>query len=154
MLCEICKRQMASMTRRLDRGYGEEKLAICYECANKMDNEPSSKGYADFFWGREEKITKCVVCGTSLSEIKRTRYVGCSECYKIFAKEIDELISLIHGRNEHVGRMPLSVSNRIDEAPTASSVMKSALEISDYDKAVIARNHFPSRGGGLDARHR
>lgn len=147
MLCEICKRQMASKAMRLDRGYGEEKLAICYECAKKMDSEASAGSYSDFFWGKEEKITKCVVCGTLLSEIKRTRYVGCSECYKIFNREIEELVSLIHGRHEHVGRMPLSVSNSIDEIKSPASIMKGALELGDYEKAMIARNHFPTKGG-------
>ena len=147
MLCEICKKQMASVTRRVGGGFGEEKLAVCYDCANKMDNELPTRGFADFFWGREEKITKCVVCGTDLSEIKRTRYVGCGECYKVFNKEIEELINLVHGRHEHVGRMPLSVASRIDEVKSPSSIMQSALEFGDYDKAKIARNHFPSRRG-------
>lgn len=147
MLCEICRKQHALQARRVDRGYGEEKLAVCDECARRVDMEQANISFADVFWGAERRIVKCAVCGTTLDEIKRTKYVGCSECYKIFAETIEGLTSSIHGKSVHVGRMPLSVSNRIDKAPMASSLMKRALEVGSFDMASVARSHFPTRRG-------
>lgn len=154
MLCEMCRRQLAVQSRRVDRGYGEEKLAVCESCSKKVEEEQSMANFSDFFWGFERRITKCPECGLSLDEIKRTKYVGCRECYKVFEDSISGLTSSIHGRNEHVGRMPLSVSNNLDDVQSASTIMQKALEMGSYDLASIARSHFPTKGGPSGARGR
>ena len=144
MLCEICKRQYAMLTRNVDRGFGEVRVAVCRECANTIDQREQNTDFTNDFWGDSRKITQCT-CGATLDSILQTGYVGCANCYKIFNKEISELVNNIQGKNIHVGKVPLSVSNKIDAETDVSGLMDKALEFGDFGLAEIVRNHFPGK---------
>jgi len=53
-------------------------------------------------------IKSCSVCGATASEVSKSGFVGCSECYKTFAALLDPYITKIHGKAVHRGRMPSS----------------------------------------------
>lgn len=159
MLCEICRKQKASVARVVDRGYGEQKVAVCLTCAQNIDNQRAVNKYSEFFWGGgdksepEIKIERCPTCGYSLSDIKRTSYVGCKDCYKLFKKEIGVFVNSIHGKNVHVGKVPLSEAKKADNSVITSAQisMQRAIEYGDIDLAKIARKHFPgAKGDGFN----
>lgn len=143
MLCEICKNQFAQVSRNVDRGFGDEKVAVCYDCAKRLDNENEAENYFDFFWGNERKLAECGSCHTKLDEIKHSSYVGCKDCYKIFKSEIQELVGSLQGKIMHVGKVPLSVASK--KEMDSSYLMNKALETGNFDLANIVRNHFPGR---------
>lgn len=146
MLCEICKRQYAMMTRNVDRGFGEIKVAVCHDCANEIDAREQNLDFTNDFWGDDtRKITKCGVCGTTLDSILQTGYVGCSTCYKIFSKEVSQLVNNIQGKNVHVGKVPLTITNKRDMETDVSGMMDKAIEFGDLGLADIVRNHFPGK---------
>ena len=145
MLCEICKRQYAMMTKNVDRGFGEQKVAVCRDCANVIDEREHSAEYIKDFWGDSRKITQCAVCGTNLDSILKTGYVGCATCYKIFSKDVAGLVHSIQGKNIHVGKVPLSVTNKSDAESDVAGLMDKALEFGDLGLANIVRNHFPGK---------
>ena len=115
MLCEICGRRSAVDSRSLNRGYGEERVAVCFECVKVMDSKESHIDFSMNFWGESNKITKCAVCGTTIDSILSSGYVGCATCYKIFSREIADLVNSIQGKNVHVGKVPLTLINKIRE---------------------------------------
>ena len=145
MLCEICKKQYAVLTRMIDRGYGEERVAVCNECIKSIDNKDMKLEYIDDFWGNARKLTKCGSCGTEIESILKTGYVGCATCYKIFSHEIAELVGKIQGKFAHVGKVPLTETDRIDREADVSSLMDKALQTDDFNLAEIVRNHFPGK---------
>lgn len=155
MLCEICRKQLASVTRMVDRGFGDQKMAVCFECAKQIDDKTAVSKYSEFFWGASEskkvetKIERCPTCGYSIEDIKRTSYVGCRDCYNVFRREIALITTRIHGKNVHVGKVPLSEVGRQDNmaSTSASLTMKRAIEYGDIDLAKIARKHFPGSKG-------
>lgn len=148
MLCELCKKLYATTTRSVDRGYGDERLAVCNDCAKRIDNNEQRNDFICDFWGTNKKLTKCGVCGTSLDTIVNTGYVGCASCYKMFSSDIAELIASVQGKYSHVGKVPLSIINKSDEQADPSRVMDNALNFGDLTLAEIARNHFPGRRRG------
>ena len=145
VLCEICKRQYAITTKLVDQGDGEMKLAVCNECSKKIDSKGIKLDFIDDFWGTPRKLTTCGVCGTKIESILKTGYVGCATCYKIFGNEISDLVQSIQGKNLHVGKVPLSESERIDHEADLSGLMNRALETDDFNLAEIVRNHFPGK---------
>ena len=145
MLCEICSRRPAMDSRMLNRGYGEERVAVCFECAKTLDLKESHIDFSMDFWGENKKITKCAVCGTSLDSILSSGYVGCATCYKIFSREIGELVGSIQGKNIHVGKVPLTLINQSDEEADVASMMNKALNTGDFSIAEKVRNYFPGR---------
>ena len=112
MLCEICKKQYAVTSRVVDRGYGEANVAVCNNCAINIDHKVSNINFIDDFWGTSTRLTKCGVCNTTLEEILKSGYVGCATCYKIFEKDIRELVLDIQGKSVHVGKVPLTITNK------------------------------------------
>ena len=145
MLCEICKQKLAMQTRRVNSGFGESEVAVCFECAKKLDFDDKQNRYTNEFWGESQKITKCGVCGTSIDQIMNSGYVGCSTCFRIFRNELNSLIQSVQGNNKHVGKVPLSIINKQDENADISKVMDRALDTGDFDLANIVRNHFPGK---------
>lgn len=145
MLCEICKKQYAASTKSIDRGYGEERVAVCYDCAKNIENRGLRLDYIDDFWGNSRKLTTCAVCGTSIESILKTGYVGCATCYKIFSKEIEDLLLKIQGKNVHVGKVPLTETDRVDQETDVARLMDKALSNDDFNLANIVRNHFPGK---------
>jgi len=145
VLCEICKRRPAFESRTLDRGYGNETLAVCFDCAKNIDAKERHHDFTIDFWGEKQKITECAVCGTSLDSILSSGYVGCATCYRIFSKEISDFVVSIQGKNSHVGKVPLTIINKSDEEADVAAMMDRALETGDFRLADKVRNHFPGR---------
>lgn len=149
MLCEVCKKQYAITTRQVDKGYGTESIAVCNDCLKTLDNPVSKLDFIDAFWGNNRKLTKCGVCGTTIESILKSGYVGCSTCYQIFKNEIADMVYSIQSKNLHVGKVPLSITEKRDRETDVSGMMAMAIESDDFNLAQIVRNHFPGRRGGL-----
>ena len=99
MLCEICKRRPAFESRIVDRGYGDESVAVCFDCVKSIDSKERHHDFTMDFWGEKQKITHCAVCGTSLESILSSGYVGCATCYRIFANEISDFVAFPRNGN-------------------------------------------------------
>ena len=146
MLCEVCKNQYAVTSRTITCGLGEQKrVAVCNACAASIDAKGTKLDFIDSFWGNSRKLTECGVCGTSIESILKTGYVGCSTCYQIFGNEISDLVNSVQGKCMHVGKVPLTETDRTDKESDVSALMNRALETDDFNLAEIVRNHFPGK---------
>lgn len=145
MLCEVCGRQRAMDSRIMDRGFGDEKVAVCFECARSLDLKGRQIDFSMDFWGEPKRITKCPLCGTTVDSIMSSNYVGCATCYKVFSKDIAELVDSLQGKHLHVGKVPLTIINKSDEESDVASMMNKALTTGDFSIADRVRNHFPGR---------
>ncbi len=80
---------------------------LCEECARKKgisvslgeemtgSTAPQSKPEVD---------KTCKRCGCTYSLFRSKGWLGCSECYKAFEKEIDDLLMQMHGSLVHKGK--------------------------------------------------
>lgn len=51
-----------------------------------------------------EKI--CKKCGKKLSDFYKTSMLGCEECYHTFSIELQPVLKKLHGKTEHIGKVP------------------------------------------------
>jgi protein arginine kinase activator len=77
----------------------------------------------------------CPVCGISFYDFRNRGRLGCDNDYNCFSKQLEPLITSIHGANAHVGKSPASGS-----CQTNSSSMLIKLR-RDLDIAVSEENY-------------
>ena len=98
-------------------------------------------GNADFFTPATvyREVTRCPVCGQTLSDFKRTGKLGCSECYTAFKSPLNEVLRQVHRNPVHVGKIPgnmraeLSKKHKLRELKNA---LQEAVKNENYEEAA------------------
>ncbi len=90
---------------------------------------------AEDTFSRQQEIY-CKRCRTSLSDFLDTGFVGCSKCYDTFLPYAKDMALEIHGKCNHIGKMP--------KAESTFAVKKRELErlISEKQRAVSEENYI------------
>ena len=134
MLCEKCKKEQAVTHIRQNINGSLTEMYLCENCAaeltGKIENE-YGKLFSNFGFGIDSVLgsifgqdflsenllskpeEKCKMCGSTISDIRKSGNVGCSECYNTFRDELMPLIQRIHGKTAHNGRIPESAEGKI-----------------------------------------
>ncbi len=120
MLCNLCKKNQATvhLTEIVDNQMSE--LHLCDECARKKSMQMEQQfGLSDLLVGladygkqaggyeKSSSNVKCKHCGLSYEDFRKIGRLGCSECYDAFVKYLGPLLKRIHGANHHVGKTPV-----------------------------------------------
>jgi protein arginine kinase activator len=92
-----------------------------------------------------EEMT-CPNCGISYNEFQAKGRFGCANDYQEFREELYPLIERIHGRTQHVGKIPLNseVSTVHRDIMNLQKEMRAAVENEDYEKAAELRDKINS----------
>lgn len=133
MLCEMCKKNEATVLIRHSVNGNTVEMRLCPHCAEELQASgklslhvpgffsfPSFFDDDDFFSPEAffpffsespkriaaEKVKTCPLCGSRFSEIAEKGKVGCAECYHTFAEELERTIHSLHGRVSHIGKKP------------------------------------------------
>lgn len=119
MICDICKKNSATIFITEIINNEKKELHLCYECAANLGlkgilkelNIPYDENIIKKFLslmpgfieeGEEEKI--CIKCGTKFEEFKSSGFLGCSKCYENFKEELRPIILNLQGSMKHVGK--------------------------------------------------
>lgn len=168
MLCEKCKKAEAtSHFKRTINGVKEEHH-LCNKCAKE-------NGYDSFFndfsfdfgdvlssmlgmpymknqsFLSDEK--KCEMCNTTLSYIMKTGNVGCANCYKTFSDSLLPSIQRIHGKTNHIGRIPKSAGSKIRiryEIDELNKQLSAAITAQEFEKAAQLRDKINELKGRVN----
>lgn len=157
MLCERCHKKEATVFYEERVNGVSRSLSLCHDCATALPK--TNHVYAeDFFslpyeglfgslFGQTEKYNHiektCPVCGASLRHFSKDGKVGCPECYRTFAKELEGTIHSIHGALTHVGRAPARVGKKTKDEDTLTNLklqMKTAIEQENFELAASLRD--------------
>ena len=120
------------------------KVNLCEGCSKEKGvQDPTSFALADLLLGigaaeeieRGAPAKKCVVCGFSQADFKKTGRLGCSECYVTFSEALGSLLKAMHKGTEHVGKLP----ERAQRNMAASQRMRTLTE--SLQKAVADENY-------------
>ena len=79
----------------------------------------------------------CENCGMSLFDIKREGIVGCVNCYKIFSREIRQLIVNNQGTINHVGIIPSKHFSKV-------KIKEKIVELEKQKEIAIAEENYVS----------
>ena len=166
MLCQICKRNEASVTIVKVVEMNKTDLNVCNDCANYLlGNTISSFTFSqnsineilgnllDAFvkYGRGEIFSscerdiECSNCGLKYSEFVQTGKLGCSQCYEIFRKQLNPLLGRLHGSCQHKGKVPISIKvhfDRLSKIKEIKNKLQQSVLKEEYEKAAKFRDQI------------
>lgn len=166
MLCEKCKKNEAKINLVKIVNGEKQQIWLCEECAKNISSIPFLSSIPDgagfpfqeilngLLTGadnanpkmKEDKIKPvCPTCGLTYDEFKKTKKVGCSDCYIVFKDSIRAIIKSIHGEKIHKGRIPGKAHKEFcqrDKLKNLKQQLQILIEEEEYEKAAIIRDEI------------
>ncbi|MEM7231235.1 MAG: UvrB/UvrC motif-containing protein [Planctomycetota bacterium] len=159
MLCEACQKKPATVHLTDVSNNTKQELHLCDECAkgqgvtikSYMYKEP---GYPELLPQLVEtqseapsgdKDLTCPRCGMSFRRFRSTGKFGCPHDYVAFQHGLGSLLEKIHGRSQHVGKVPSQASDELEkekELVTVRAELERAIQGEDYERAVELRDRI------------
>jgi protein arginine kinase activator len=168
MLCDICKKNEATVhfTEVINDNVSE--LHICEHCAKEKGASMQQHfGIADLLSGlvdipadmvsRKSHIgIKCPGCGMSYDNFKKMGRFGCARCYGAFRRALYPLFKKIHGTSSHIGKVPdkqipvkLGKKDKADKACAVKDKLKDlkarlldAIKMEEFEQAAVLRDEI------------
>lgn len=162
MLCDICKKNEATVHITKIINQDKQEFSICQECAKNMDelklggqmNFESPFSFQNILSGIMDYVNEntksniiyeptCNNCGTTYSEFKKHGLLGCSECYANFSSTLMPVIKRIHGNMDHVGKIPKKSGKDLIEKKKIEGLkedLQKAIAHEEYEKAAELRD--------------
>ena len=159
MKCEKCGKNEATVYIKNVINGKQSEMNLCSDCAEAMGvmqnmnpfsamNDIWSGFFPEFGFGESAKLSagvKCPVCGMPASEIARTGYMGCSECYKNFSSIISPVVRRIHGDAKHTGKVPGSAGSELAKKRRLAELKKELQESvkrEEFERAAALRDEI------------
>ncbi len=121
---------------------------LCEECARKKGinisiNEESAETSSDN--NKSLPDIKCKHCGYTYAQFRAKGWLGCSDCYYAFEKEIDEIFmqmhgSLIHKGKKYLGSSPISPQSLDVEMKRLRQELAVAIKNEAFEQAATIRD--------------
>ena len=148
-LCAKCAAEKGIETPELDDFNLAEML---FDIAGKVVKATQSSGQQkksedDSPAGKD---IVCPHCGWTCQQFRKTGYLGCPDCYQVFAPLLDGMLKNIHRGDRHLGKIPLSAGTAQRKGHEAA-LIKRELEMlrkeqeekirtEDYEAAAVLRD--------------
>ena len=94
-----------------------------------------------------EEDRMCPSCKTHESDIRETGEVGCANCFKVFRDLVSRQAYKIHGRLEHLGKVPVKVVSKAEKQKEIQALrekMQKCVEAEDFEGASIFKRQIES----------
>lgn len=163
MLCDICKKNEATIHITKIINGTKQEINLCEKCAMEkgiLNTVPQIdfvspfsfqnilSGIMDYMVNANNEQYKsfdisCKNCGTSYNEFKKTGLLGCSECYKNFSNILGPIIKRVQVNLDHKGKIPKRAGkNMIKEKKLLKlkADLKNAVSLEEYEKAATIRD--------------
>lgn len=163
MLCDYCGKNQATALFKQSINGKTQHLHICDECANAMlyqnifsdfsINEIFSKSLFSGGYSNSKVQKVCDKCQSTLDEVMNTGKVGCDQCYCVFGNELLRTIEKIHGKSNHVGKVPESAqgTRRLRNQITEYKVqLNQMIAEQDFEQAAILRDKIRQLESGVN----
>jgi protein arginine kinase activator len=154
MLCDICKKNEATVHLTKIEGTTLHKVDLCEACAKEKGvQDPSSFSVADLLVGlgaadeiKEEATgAKCPVCGFTQADFKKTGRLGCSACWETFEHGLSSLLKAMHKGDRHIGKVPAKAANThliSEKIQELSELLTEAVRAENYEGAALIRDQI------------
>lgn len=166
MMCEACNSREATVKLIAIINGVKTERHLCSGCMEKQKQQVRAEGMQSMLSaiissarkaeGKNPEL-RCSSCGLSYDEFRRTSHLGCANCYNDFRPQLKALLTRLHGRTQHEGRIPelvdesLKAESRLDqlrremEIAVACEEFEQAAELRDELRAMTAS----PEGGGV-----
>lgn len=152
MLCERCKKNVATVhLTEIVKGKKLERH-LCEECSKEegytIKTHVSLQDLLTAFISAhsdasEMAETSCPDCGMSYVDFRSEGRLGCPNDYEVFREAIDPLLEKVHGKVEHLGKLPSRAGEsqrRQRDLMTLRRRLRKAVEREDYEEAAKLRD--------------
>src|SRR5208283_2554571 len=161
MQCCVCKEKPATVHLTQIVGDKMQKLDLCDDCAKaKGINDPTGFAIADQLLGlgASQELdpsagaveVKCVRCGFSQADFKKTGRLGCPECYRTFAEGLAGLLKTMHKGTRHIGKAPEALRTTRENADRMKLLqlkLAKAIRDENYEQAAQLRDEIKQLTG-------
>ena len=160
MICDICKKEEATvhLTEIVDEKV--KKLHLCENCAREKSEEMESHfGLADLLSGladlapiapkekekdkAEEISVKCPKCAFTFRDFRKVGRLGCPACYETFKEHLSPLLKKIHGAERHTGKIPSKKEIKPDKKAVLDNLkarLEEAIRLEEFEEAARLRD--------------
>lgn len=158
MRCEKCGKNTANTVYQENINGKVTTTHLCADCAAQINMNSffadMYKGWesviGDFFGAaqptlREDDSTACPTCGSRLSDLSGSAKIGCADCYTHFRQSLLPSIHRIHGKTNHMGKIPKSAGQamlRSREIEDLKKRLNKAVEEQDFEQAAQLRDQI------------
>jgi protein arginine kinase activator len=154
MICELCKKNAATVRYTEVVNKKVVKMNLCEECAKKKGVSIQApftiadllSGLAEMGARTEEDAGKaCPACGLAYGDFKKTGRLGCDACYSAFEKGLRGLLETIHKSTAHAGKIPSRDRGRVDDLRLMQGLeagLRAAVEKEDFERAAELRDRI------------
>lgn len=177
MLCDVCKKNEATVHIKEFHNGQCETHHLCAECAGKKEGNgdfgslgfklseilfsnimPGKKTAAAAEEENPAPDTVCPVCAWDSEKIRKSGgKVGCPECYKVFETMLAEAFSKIQRGSVHLGKHPAR-KNGDDSGQLRQELKRLQTQLADlvageeYEKAAVCRDRINALRQQLEER--
>lgn len=159
MICDFChEREAVIFVEQVSSDGQKRKINMCTECAIARGISPDPKKIESSIIGdlfneltltarklELENNRMCPVCGTSLTEIKKTGHAGCPECYAVFKDQMRTYLTEQGITGAYTGSMPArlaSFHSVLNDRIAIQNKLDEAVAKEDYEKAALYRDYL------------
>ena len=137
-LCARCAEGVAEQTEGLALVLAVPSVFRGLSKRSSGDQEEAAGGAST---SREE--TFCGACGTTLSDLKESGMVGCANCYRVFADQLEASVRREAEPIEHLGKVPL-------RGPESDSLRHEMMRLERMLRELVAHERFEEAAGVRD----
>lgn len=117
MKCDMCDNEATVFLTQIVDGKMTQ-VNLCDKCSKEKGvTDPTGFQLADFLLGTaaqkkakavtiEDDTLACPECGFTRAHLKKIGRMGCPECYRTFAEDLDGMLKAMHKGTRHVGKAP------------------------------------------------
>ena len=117
MKCDMCDNEATVFLTQIVDGKMTQ-VNLCDKCSkDKGVTDPTGFQLADFLLGAatqkkvanvsvEDDTLACPECGFTRAHLKKIGRMGCPECYRTFADDLDAMLRAMRKGTRHVGKAP------------------------------------------------
>lgn len=117
MKCDMCDSDASVFLTQIVDGKMTQ-VNLCDKCSKEKGvTDPTGFQLADFLLGTaaqkkaksvsvEDDTLACPECGFTRAHLKKIGRMGCPECYRTFAEDLDGMLKAMHKGTRHVGKAP------------------------------------------------
>jgi len=170
MICEKCKLNPATVhVQQFINGVKTESF-LCQNCAGESEQTLS---FDNIFQNLMQMFVKpatatggglaaipditaqCHACGLSYNDFKKISKFGCSTCYQVFKKPLDQIFRTIQqGRNIHEGKFPQKSGVEMIQKKTIENLrilLIKAVQDEEFEKAAFLRDKIKEMESNVSA---
>jgi len=160
MLCQICKKEDATIHLTEIADGVRTEIHVCERCASEQDiavkshipiNELLSSLLAvqptdDELSGPSEQTLVCPSCGFTLDQFRKEGVLGCPHDYVVFEKSLQPLVEKAHdGKTAHCGKAPSKTPQDTRKQMKLLKLrqrLEAAVRSEDYELAAKLRDEI------------